>query len=332
MSFRRWKGRQRSGFTLIELLVVIAIIAILIALLVPAVQKVREAAARTQCINNLKQIGIALHGYHDVRGKFPPGGTGYGWCNISASNPGTPKIFNLNGLVLLLPNVEQSALFKLYNPLVSSSMQDTGYCCGLTGNTAGTLQGNAVGSGNDTVAGTQVPVFRCPSDNGNPKLPAGGGAYGIGSGSTIIPYKTSYDFSTSQSDFYCNNWRAATGTGKRMFGENSSTRIADVTDGTSTTAMVCETLFEVGNGTCGAWAYRGWVQTGCDLSVGINVWGSQPVGTLASWGQAGSLHPGGMNLLLGDGSVMFLSEATSASVLSYLAGMSDGTSFNMPGQ
>src|SRR5437764_5971689 len=97
----------RPGFTLIELLVVIAIIAILIALLVPAVQKVRAAAARTQCINNLKNINLATHGYHDVYRRLPP---------LTAST-GAPKYGNYSGCILfsILPYIDQAPLF---NPTV----------------------------------------------------------------------------------------------------------------------------------------------------------------------------------------------------------------------
>src|SRR6266511_3908161 len=106
----RPRSTHRQAFTLIELLVVIAIIAILIGLLVPAVQKVREAAARTQCTNNLKQIGLALHNHNDSRKKLPPI-LGNALNGSSANWVGTPNTWG-NTFYWLLPFIEQDNLYK----------------------------------------------------------------------------------------------------------------------------------------------------------------------------------------------------------------------------
>jgi len=110
---------RRRGFTLVELLVVIAIIGVLVALLLPAVQAAREAARRMSCSNNLKQIGLALHNYHDSFKRFPPAGINYGWCQ-SPANDGR-KLFNSNGLMMLLPFVEQNALYNQYDQTQAAS-------------------------------------------------------------------------------------------------------------------------------------------------------------------------------------------------------------------
>src|SRR5438552_8131033 len=99
--------RRRLGFTLIELLVVIAIIAVLIALLLPAVQQAREAARRSQCKNNLKQLGLALHNYHETYGVFPFECGGTGWTGSGTGNWG-----RLSGTVVLLPFLDQTPLWN----------------------------------------------------------------------------------------------------------------------------------------------------------------------------------------------------------------------------
>jgi len=106
-------GSVPLGFTLIELLVVIAIIAILIGLLLPAVQKVREAAARTQCVNNLKQMGIALQSYHDALGTFPTGGTNTNNIALVNGQPATGKAQTASWMYSILPYMEQDNVYKL---------------------------------------------------------------------------------------------------------------------------------------------------------------------------------------------------------------------------
>src|SRR5437899_3867670 len=144
--------RRRSGFTLIELLVVIAIIGVLIALLLPAVQKVREAANRTQCLNNLKQMGLALHNYHDTHRSFPPGILSTlsnpswkmtpGNCNSEAPDLGPGWSF----FAFMLPYLEQDTLYRSIRfdlPLTDPA--------------------------NDAARRTLVKIYVCPSDT-LPKL------------------------------------------------------------------------------------------------------------------------------------------------------------------
>jgi prepilin-type N-terminal cleavage/methylation domain-containing protein/prepilin-type processing-associated H-X9-DG protein len=317
--------RIRRGFTLIELLVVIAIIAILIGLLLPAVQKVREAAARSKCQNNMKQLGLAVHNYEGAYGKLPPSGMGYGWCILGTAQ--TPTL-NMNGLVLLLPYIEQTAIDSRLNKNSAFGNQNTGYCCGLTGSGVAPT-GDATTNGNGALMASVIPTFACPSDNGNAMQ---GASAPYGPGGSLDGMKTNYDFIASQTDFTCGSWKAAAASTRYMFGENSNAKITDAKDGTSNTFMFGETTYEVLNGKAPSWGYRGWVMTGADPRDGINNWtlGTNPIipGRLGSWGRVGSLHTGGCNMTMGDGSVRFVRESIATTTLLNIALMSDGTVAN----
>lgn len=201
----RHPRRPRSGFTLIELLVVIAIIAVLIALLLPAVQQAREAARRTQCKNNLKQLGLAMHNYESTFNVFPPLGTISTASASFATNSYSPQ-------ARILPYIDQANLQNLLNfsidPWVSSGPNP---------------------ALSQTVFSTSVPVFLCPSD-------AGPSAYAVsGISCTGINYMVSTGSGTGT------NYDIRRRTDGFAY-VNSSVRIADVTDGTSNSVMMSEAV------------------------------------------------------------------------------------------
>jgi prepilin-type N-terminal cleavage/methylation domain-containing protein/prepilin-type processing-associated H-X9-DG protein len=344
--------RLRCGFTLVELLVVITIIGILIALLLPAVQAAREAARRAQCTNNLKQLGLALHNYHSANNCFCPGGIsyGFGWSGETPSEyPGDPLIHNLNGLVLLLPFADQMALFQQFDfryavSDFTNNPQPQQVVAGIS-NEAAYIQPNA------KLVCQQLPMFSCPSDNGNPLLWNGIPMAGY------VGVKTDYDFEMQASEGeYFNAWKVwGAGWGpnywRRMFGQNSNCNIAMITDGTSNTVAMCERLYNVVDGTCAPWGFRYWagnldIGTPADdgITPAINNWNCatiracwspttmDTIGTLAEWHYPGSMHPGGCNVLMADGSVTFISQTTSMDVLEALASIANGETVSSPSQ
>jgi prepilin-type N-terminal cleavage/methylation domain-containing protein/prepilin-type processing-associated H-X9-DG protein len=332
--------KSSRGFTLIELLVVITIIGILIALLLPAVQAAREAARRMRCSNNMKQLGLALHNYHATNGCFPPAGIGYGWCAQNTTYAGNSIILNANGLMMLLPYLDQIPLYQSYNQSQCASSIMAGYgpgCVTSSCGGTGSLAGDPVTSGNAKVISQRLSVFSCPSDNPNdstyPYYIPPNAYYGITTSGSYNGVKTNYDFSVTATE-YCNYWRKQAAAAQTMFGENSNCRIADVRDGTSNTIAMSERLYAVQNGKCSAWGYRAWVMTGVDMSSGLNVWAfsgyKTTPGILGSWPNAGSDHPGGAHVLMGDGSVQFLSENTNLTILAKLATMADGKLVAIP--
>jgi prepilin-type N-terminal cleavage/methylation domain-containing protein/prepilin-type processing-associated H-X9-DG protein len=312
--------RRSSGFTLIELLVVIAIIAVLIGLLLPAVQAAREAARRAQCVNNLKQLGLACHNYHDVNNKFPCGGmtpTGN-----PGTNPGMALYYSYWGpFEGLLPYYEGGNLANAFNYNSSSY-----YWCTQ-----------------DTVNATKQSVLACPSD---PEVLAGDGQYTSpprysgGDGACSGPTFT-YNMSLTSYRGINGPWyapvRIMSGATPAQYQQmlsqalgliysNSSNGISDTTDGTSNTLLMHEYIFgrlNVDDKACWHWWCPGNTDTIGTAMYAPNIaWSGQ-------WGDPGdpvlysnsaslaviaasSNHPGGANHLFADGSVKFIKNTVSS--------------------
>ncbi len=315
---------RRRGFTLIELLVVIAIIAVLVAILLPAVQQAREAARKAQCGNNLKQLGIALHSYHETYMVFPYATSTHGRC-------GTTRIAtNHTGLVSLLPYLEQQGLYNKFD-----SSQAAG---NFTESGTPLAGGGATAAGNGAIAATRIPGYLCPSDSGPQTYPGFNGTYGCVAG--VPSYKTCYNFSVDHLSAWgsCTLWSDLNPATRSMFGVASASSIRDITDGSSNTVAMVETTLDVHDGVTASWACMQHVGGGISFANPENGtinnwycchWQSPPnanfrPGRLGEWGSPGSLHTGGVTVLLGDGAVRFLSETLDATTRQRLGYIADG--------
>lgn len=293
---------RRRGFTLIELLVVIAIIAVLIALLLPAVQAAREAARRAQCLNNLKQIGLAFHNYHSVHDTFPPG---------ELCSPGLTGARNM-WTCFILPHLELGTLGNAYN--FTLSLYNAAPYAAIWGPV------------NSTVTQTSIGTYNCPSDVQG-KHTRGSyfwarsnyvGAYSPDG--VMIEKGVSFVYETTF------NTAANPATRKALFNFNVNRGIRDITDGSSNTVAASECVAgpdNTGDGRGTAWydwgvqythhrppnstvpdtvsvaSYCVNTKKGAPCSVTTNKWSMQDY-------SARSMHPGGVNVLMADGSIRFV--------------------------
>ena len=283
---------RRSAFTLIELLVVIAIIAILIGLLLPAVQKVREAAARIKCQNNLKQLGLALHGYHDANNHLPPGGTGT--ATNAERGPDTGMTGNLGYAVYILPYGEQ-------NPLYQQMSTTTAY--------------NAAPNTAATVLTARVPIYKCPSAQveDTTTSPAGATLHYYGNmGPRGANPATGANYVTTGSASH----GAVSKQG--VLGPNTKVTLTGISDGTSNTIMVGEISFNTAN--CYRIWTRGWDGNASgDAKNVVNAINSTPYNGSNNFNDVsfGSQHTGGANFGMGDGTVRYIRD--SVTLAAYLA-------------
>jgi prepilin-type N-terminal cleavage/methylation domain-containing protein len=297
------RGFRGRGFTLIELLVVIAIIAILIALLVPAVQKVREAAARTTCMNNLKQIGLGLHNYHSAHRRFPPMSRYDG--SRTGANAWQSQGERSNLWISILPYIEQDNVYRL------SSLQSPRNPSIDDGGTAG-----------NSIASKVIPVYLCPSD------PGAGNPYTWGNGWVVSSYAANHDAFHNPTD---GGWMSAWDSGQRSFQASVERNFPD---GVSNTIGVAETYTYCGS-TGNLWAHE---TVTPDWHAMFNDWNArgtasmfqvQPTQAACNRFVPQQIHSGGIQVLLMDGSARVLTSAINPNIWAAALTPSGGEVINL---
>jgi prepilin-type N-terminal cleavage/methylation domain-containing protein len=328
--------RRARGFTLIELLVVIAIIAILIALLLPAVQQAREAARRTQCRNNLKQIGLALHNYHDAHRVFPPAivGSGRRQQFVPRANfdphPGW-HVKNTTGWVMMLPFYDQAPLYNQYNFNTVSSVSNP-YSYPIATPTDPLI--------NTPVNRVILEMFLCPSDPGNGVRLTRDPTNQLEFYAANEVARSNYLFATGELTDYNDSWgryNMIEYLHLGAFANDGAARLSDILDGPSNTILVGESVqlrktsihgtfgptfgpyWGAGVHTCchgrtpastAASACPNGISHPTGVRYGAINFDNNCDGTQRQYAwQFGSHHDGGAQFLMGDGRVVFLSNS-----------------------
>jgi len=313
--------RSRAAFTLIELLVVIAIIAILIGLLLPAVQKVREAAARAKCMNNMKQMGLAIHNYHDARGYLPTAGSSGGATNVNGVMTDVTSDPYLRGgwMLQILPFIEQDSIVR--DPGTATQKAIPLYFC--PSRRAAAPWTRVLNATTSIVIGT--------NDYAGATWRNGAGQGGPSSGCWDWYTDRNTQYPAYSATFFVRGGNGSDPTAA-TYGKFKPINLLAIVDGTSNTMAAGEKWvspqYYAPQATDPQWfadegyagGFTGWGTMRCSMS---GPW-PDSAGPAAGWQMLGSAHASGMNCLMGDGSVRNWSYSASNAVFQLLVRRDDG--------